>query len=201
MTPGTVVVIDDDAGVLKAVSRLIRSVGLSVVTFNSPESFLAKGVPDRPSCLVLDVRMPHLSGLELQAELRQANRQVPIIFITGHGDVPMSVRAMKAGAVDFLQKPFNDQELIDAIHRAIDQDRETQQKLAEREDIRLRMATLTARETEVLALVVDGLPNKQIADRLGISEKTIKVHRGRVMRKMEAESLPDLVRMAQKAQP
>ena len=199
MSDGSLVwVIDDDESVRKALSRLIQSVGLDVQTFPSAQAFLAEDLQEGASCLVLDVRMPGLSGLDLLEELRQAGLETPVIFITGHGDVPLSVRAMKAGAVDFLEKPFNDQQLLDAIHQAIASDKSVRRERAERAEIQRRLETLTLREREVMALVVTGLLNKQIGAELGTSEKTIKVHRARVMQKMQARSLPDLVRLAQK---
>ena len=198
MSDGPIVwVVDDDESVRKALSRLIQSVGLDVETFPSAQAFLARDLSERASCLVLDVRMPGLNGLDLLEELRQAGLDIPVIFITGHGDVPMSVRAMKAGAVDFLEKPFNDQQLLDAIHQAIASDEQVRRERVERAEVQRRLETLTPREGEVLALVVTGLLNKQIGAELGTSEKTIKVHRARVMEKMQADSLPDLVRIAQ----
>ena len=198
MSDGPIVwVVDDDESVRKALSRLIQSVGLDVETFPSAQAFLARDLSERASCLVLDVRMPGLNGLDLLEELRQAGLDIPVIFITGHGDVPMSVRAMKAGAVDFLEKPFNDQQLLDAIHQAIASVEQVRRERVERAEVQRRLETLTPREGEVLALVVTGLLNKQIGAELGTSEKTIKVHRARVMEKMQADSLPDLVRIAQ----
>lgn len=197
MGKATVFVIDDDQSVRVALSRLIRSVGLEVNSCSSAREFLALDHPGHPSCIVLDVRLPGLSGLDLQQELIKRDREIPIIFITGHGDVPMSVRAMKLGAVDFLQKPFNDRELLDSIDRALAVDRQTELKSARRAEIKRRLDRLTPRERDVLKLVVAGRANKIIAAELGISEKTVKVHRGRVMEKMEANSLPDLVRLAE----
>ncbi len=191
-----VFVIDDDESVRRSLERLIRSVGLKVETHGSADTFLMECRPQGPACLVLDVRMPGLSGLELQGKLREKGLLMPIIFITGHGTIPMSVSAMKAGAVDFLQKPFNDQDLLDTIHKAIDQDRKTIQKQLELSEIEKCVEALTPREKEVFALVVTGMLNKQIAGELGTSEKTIKVHRARVMQKMQADSLASLVRMA-----
>lgn len=201
MDEAVVYVVDDDPSVRRALSRLIRSVGLEAVTFPSAQAFLAYTPPDRPACLVLDVRLPGPSGLDLQSALSEAGRDVPIVFITGHGTVPTSVRAMKGGAVDFLQKPFNDQELLDSVQRALRRSTEERADRAERAELERRVASLTPREREVLVLVVAGMLNKQIADQLGIAEKTIKVHRGRVMEKMQADSVADLVRMSEKLAP
>ena len=197
-TKSTVVVIDDDPAVREALGSLLRSVGLEVKLLASVAEFLRSGRPEGPACLVLDVRLPGRSGLDFQRELTAANTYLPIIFITGHGDIPMSVQAMKAGAIEFLTKPFRDQDLLDAIQLGLAQDRarrEDEQAIAE---LRVRYATLTPREREVMALVVQGRLNKQIAGDIGISEITVKVHRGQVMRKMQASSLPDLARMADK---
>jgi FixJ family two-component response regulator len=196
--PPTVVVIDDDPSVREALHSLLRSVGLRVELFGSVQEFLASKRPDGPSCLVLDIRLPGKSGLEFQEELRRANVKLPVIFITGHGDIQMSVRAMKAGAVEFLIKPFRDQELLDAIHLAIERDRARRRDAAVVEGLRRSFETLTPREREVMALVVVGRRNKQIAADLGLSEVTVKVHRGNMMRKMDARSVADLVRMADK---
>ncbi len=196
-----VFVVDDDASVRDAVGRLIASVGLRVETFGSTREFLDGKRPESPACLVLDVRLPDASGLELQRELAEAGVQIPIIFITGHADVPMSVRAMKAGAVEFLTKPFRGQELLEAIQEAIARDRVAWHDRAQMKELRARYATLTPREKEVLALVVSGLLNKQIGAELGASELTIKTHRGRVMEKMQAESLADLVRIFERLKP
>jgi RNA polymerase sigma factor (sigma-70 family) len=194
-----VFVVDDDDDVRRSLERLIGSVGLEVETFASAQEFLQREPPDDPACLVLDVRMPGLSGLDLQQKLTAAGLGVPIIFMTGHGTVPMSVRAMKAGAVDFLQKPFDDQVLLDAVQQAIDRDRRTKQRQAEQLATQARIDSLTPREREVFTLVVRGLLNKQIAGKLGTSEKTVKVQRARVVQKMQAQSLADLVRMAERA--
>jgi len=193
-----VYVIDDDPSVREAITSLIRSVEMRVETFGSAKEFMASKRPDAPGCLVLDVRMPGVSGFDLQRELADAGISIPIIFITGHGDIPMSVRAMKAGAVEFLTKPFRDQDLLDAIAQAIDRDREQRKQRAGIADLRDRFERLTPREREVMELVVAGLLNKQIAVRLGISEITVKLHRHQVMEKMKADSLADLVRMAEK---
>jgi FixJ family two-component response regulator len=193
----TVFVIDDDASVREALADLFASVGLGVETFGSTGEFLRSKRTDHPSCLVLDVRLPGLSGLDFQADLAKSDAQVPVIFITGHGDIPMSVKAMKAGAVEFLTKPFRDQELLDAVQRglALDRARRDQQKPVA--ELQARFKTLTAREQEVIAFVSAGLMNKQVAGRLGVSEITVKVHRGNAMRKLGAKSLAELVRMAQ----
>jgi FixJ family two-component response regulator len=193
-----VFVVDDDASVRDAVKRLIASVGLRVETFGSTREFLAATRPEAPACLVLDVRLPDVSGLELQRDLAEANVHIPIIFITGHADVPMTVRAMKAGAVEFLTKPFRGQELLDAIQEAIAKDRLARSEQSQMTELRNRYDSLTPREKEVLKLVASGLLNKQVGAELGASELTIKTHRGRVMQKMEADSLADLVRMFEK---
>jgi FixJ family two-component response regulator len=193
-----VFVVDDDPSVRRALKRLIGSVGLQVELFGSAQEFMRSKRPDAPSCLVLDIRLPGMSGLDFQLQLDQANIHIPIIFITGHGDIPMSVRAMKAGAVEFLTKPFRDQDLLDAIHLAIEQDRARRQQEAGIAMLRARFESLTLREREVLPLVVSGRLNKQTAAEIGTSETTAKVHRSQLMRKMGANSLADLVRMAEK---
>jgi len=193
-----VFVIDDDASMRDAVSRLLNAVGLTVQTFASAREFLAGRLPDVPGCAVLDVRLPGLSGLDLQREMVERGIHIPVIFITGHGDIPMSVQAMKAGAVEFLTKPFRDQDLLDAVRSGIQLDRQGRKERAELAELRDGLRQLTPREREVMSLVVAGLLNKQIALRLGTSEKTIKIHRSHVMQKMRADSLADLVKMSQK---
>jgi RNA polymerase sigma factor (sigma-70 family) len=193
-----VFVVDDDPSVRRAIERLIGSVGLQVGLFGSARDFLLSKRPDVPSCLVLDIRLPGISGLDFQRELVEANVHIPIIFITAHGDIPMTVRAMKAGAVEFLTKPFRDQDLLDAIHVALDRDRTRRQQEAEIATLRNRLESLTPREREVLPLVVSGLLNKQIAAEIGTSETTVKVHRSTLMRKMGANSLAELVRLAER---
>jgi Response regulator len=193
-----VFVIDDDESMRQAISRLLHAIGLTVRTFGSAREFLSTRLPDIPACVVLDVRLPDLSGLDLQREMVERGIHVPVIFITGHGDIQMSVQAMKAGAVEFLTKPFRDQELIDAVRSGIHRDREGRKERTELAALREGLSQLTQRERQVMALVVAGLLNKQIALRLGTSEKTVKIHRSQVMRKMRADSLAELVRMSQK---
>ncbi len=191
----TVFIVDDDASMREAVQDLIASVGLQARGFASPREFLEAVRPDAPACLVLDVRLPGSSGLTFQQELASAGVHVPVIFITGHGDIPMSVRAIKAGAVEFLTKPFRDQELLDAVNAGIERNRAQRREAVVMDDLRQRYAALTPREREIMVLVILGRMNKQIAGELGVSEVTVKVHRGQIMRKMRAKSLPELVRM------
>ena len=199
MTGAPVVfVVDDDPSVRSSLKFLLSTVGLQVESFDSADTFLQKNPPDTPSCLVLDVRLPGLSGLDFQRELAARNIRIPIVFLTGHGDIPMSVRAMKAGAVEFLTKPFRDQDLLDAVRIALDRDRARREQEKEVTDLQRRFDSLTSREQEVISMVVSGMLNKQIADQLGTAESTVKVQRSRAMEKMHAESLVDLVRMIEK---
>jgi RNA polymerase sigma factor (sigma-70 family) len=200
MTGGTpvVFVIDDDASVRSSLKFLLSTVGLQVESFDSADSFLHKKTPDVPSCLVLDVRMPGLSGLDFQRELVARHIRIPIVFLTGHGDIPMSVRAMKAGAVEFLTKPFRDQDLLDAVRIALERDRARREQEKEVTDLQQRFDSLTSREQQVVSMLVSGMLNKQIAGQLGTAESTVKVQRSRAMEKMHAQSLVDLVRMIEK---
>jgi FixJ family two-component response regulator len=198
--PATVFVVDDDEAVRTSLRLLLKSVGLLVETFASAQEFLDQFDPDRAGCLVLDIRMPGMSGLELQMQLNDRHSIMPIVFITGHGDVPMAVEAMQAGAVDFIQKPFRDQDLIDRINRALEKDKAMRGELRERDEIRRRMSQLTPREREVLELVTQGKANKVIAGDLNVSQRTVEIHRARVMEKMGAASLAHLVRMVIEAQ-
>ena len=191
-------VVDDDISFRRSTEFLIRSAGFDVQSFGSAEEFLRSHRPDVPSCLILDVRLPHLSGLDLQGRLFKTDEQIPIIFITGHGDIPMTVQAMKAGAVEFLTKPFREQELLDAARRAIDSDRAARLRRAKLAELRRQYESLTPREREVMARVVRGMLNKQIAGEIGTAEKTVKVHRGHIMQKMGAKSLAELVQMSQR---
>src|SRR5437870_7605507 len=192
----TIIVIDDDASIRRALENLFKSVGFEVELFSSPQEFLQSNRPDRPGCIVLDVRFPGRSGLDMQRDLANSNTQLPIIFITGYGDVPMSVRAMKAGAVEFLTKPFRDQDLLDAVGTALEADRTRRAGETRLAELRARSDTLTARERQVMSLVVAGRLNKQIAGELGVSEMTVKMHRRQVMRKMQATGVAQLVRLA-----
>jgi len=198
-TPAAIVfVVDDDPSVRRAIQRLVESVGLHVELFGSATEFMNSSHPDVASCLVLDIRLPGISGLDFQRELLKTKQEIPTIFITAHGDIQMTVRAMKAGAVEFLTKPFRDQDLLDAIQVALERDRSRRQREVEINRLRERFESLTPREREVFPLVVSGLPNKQVASEIGATEATVKVHRSQLMRKMGADSLPELVRMAQK---
>jgi FixJ family two-component response regulator len=192
-----VLIVDDDASVREALSNLFRSVGLQVKTFGSAHEFLQSKLPNAPACLILDIRLPRLSGLDFQADLAKADIRIPIIFMTGHGDIPMTVRAMKAGAVDFLTKPFRDQDMLDAVTAAIERDRNSRGEAKALSDLQALFATLSPRERQVMTLVTAGLMNKQIAAEISLAEITVKNHRGNIMRKMGAKSLPDLVRMAE----
>ena len=194
----TVFIIDDDRGMRQAVQDLVESIGLRAESFATGQEFLDKKRTSDPSCLVLDVRLPQMSGLDFQQRLTEIGMQIPIIFITAHGDVPMSVRALKSGAVEFLTKPFRDQDLLDAIQQALQRDRIAQEQEAEINDLRRRYQTLTMREREVMSLVVSGRLNKQVASEIGASEATVKIHRGNVMQKMQAGSIVELVRIADK---
>jgi FixJ family two-component response regulator len=193
-----VFVVDDDISVREALKNLLRSVGFNVETFGAAQEFFSHKRSSAPACLILDVRLPGLSGLDLQRQLSEGNFDLPIIFITAHGDIPMSVRAMKAGAVESLPKPFRDQDLLDAVRQAIDRDREARKNRTEMAELRERYESLTGREREVMGFVVQGLINKQIGAEIGISEPTVKLHRGRLIQKMRAESLAELIRMAQR---
>ena len=199
MSQGPVVfVVDDDPSIRSSLKFLMSSVGLQVEGFDSADALLKRNLPDTPSCLVLDVRLPGLSGLDFQRQLAARNCRIPIIFITGHGDIPMSVRAMKAGAVEFLTKPFRDQDLLDAVRIALEKDRERRERKKEVSDLEERYNSLTPREQEVISMVVSGMLNKQIADQLATAENTVKVHRSRAMEKMQAQSVAELVKMIDK---
>ena len=194
----TVFIVDDDRGMRQSIQDLVESVGLRAESFATGEEFLRRKRTNDLSCLVLDVRLPQMSGLDFQQQLAEADVQIPIIFVTAHGDVPMSVKALKSGAVEFLTKPFRDQDLLDAIHQALQRDRTDRERQAEIHDLQQRYHALTAREREVMTLVVSGMLNKQIASEIGASEATVKIHRGHVMQKMQAGSVVDLLRMADK---
>jgi RNA polymerase sigma factor (sigma-70 family) len=193
-----VFVVDDDPSVRRAIKILLQSVGLEVELYGSAQEFLPGRPADRPSCLVLDIRLPGVSGLDFQRQLNEAKINIPIIFISAHGDVPMTVRAMKAGAIEFLIKPFRDQDLLDAVQVALERDRARRQREEEIATVRERLESLSAREREVVAMVVSGMPNKQIAAEIGITENTVKVHRSRAMEKLQAQSLADLVKMVER---
>ncbi|MGA8617466.1 MAG: response regulator transcription factor [Candidatus Sulfotelmatobacter sp.] len=197
-TPSIVFVVDDDASVRSSLKFLLSTVGLQVESFGSADTFLHRKPPDAPSCLVLDVRLPGLSGLDFQRELAARNIRIPIVFLTGHGDIPMSVRAMKAGAVEFLTKPFRDQDLLDAVRVALERDRARREQDKEVMDLQQRFGSLTSREQQVISMLASGMLNKQIAGELGTAESTVKVQRSRAMEKMHAESLVDLVKMIEK---
>ncbi|WP_035348070.1 response regulator transcription factor [Edaphobacter aggregans] len=197
-TPSLVFIIDDDAGVRTAMQRLLRSVGLNAEAFAAPQEFLRHKRPDVSSCLILDVRLPEISGLEVQRKLIEAGIHIPIIFVTGHADVPMSVKAMKSGAVEFLTKPFRDQDLLDAIQQALERDRRARQEQSEMAELQRRYEHLTPRERQVMRLVASGMSTKEVASLLGTSEVTAKVHRSQMMHKMQADSLVELGRMAEK---
>jgi FixJ family two-component response regulator len=194
----TVFIIDDDRGMRQAIQDLVESVGLRAQAYATGQEFLRRQLTSHPSCLVLDVRLPQMSGLDLQRQLAETGVQIPIIFITAHGDIPMSVRALKSGAVEFLTKPFRDQDLLDAIHQALQRDSAAREQQAEIHDLKERHQSLTVREREVMTLVVSGMLNKQIASEIGASEATVKIHRGHVMQKMQAGSVAELVRMVDK---